>query len=163
LLIGQRRMGRRFCAAVAGRIMKVTAGTGGCPVGVGWSGLSAAGAGIIGNGLPTCFRRSRRPRGHRSRHRRPPPHSGHADPLRAAVNPSALNEHGLEPGGSPAQASRPALPGRQPQSPRRKSHWDILPDRRDRVKAARAIARIARAGLKRRDDWRAGKPEITGG
>jgi hypothetical protein len=38
-------------------------------------------AAITGNGLPPCCRqghRSRRPRGHRSRHRRPPPHSGHA-------------------------------------------------------------------------------------
>jgi len=29
----------------------------------------------------------------------------------ARGGPSALNEHGLEPGGSPAQASRPALAG----------------------------------------------------
>ena len=36
--------------------------------------------------------RSRRPRGHRSRHRRPPPHSGHADPLRAAANLSPAGE-----------------------------------------------------------------------
>jgi hypothetical protein len=52
-------------------------------VGVGCSGLTAAaGAAITGNELPPCCHRghrSRRPRGHRSRHRRPPPHSGHAD------------------------------------------------------------------------------------
>jgi hypothetical protein len=42
---------------------------------------------------PCCRQgRSRRPRGHRSRHRRPPPHSGHADPLRAAVNLSPAGE-----------------------------------------------------------------------
>jgi len=43
---------------------------------------------------PCCRqgRRSRRPRGHRSRHRRPPPHSGHADPLRAAANLSPAGE-----------------------------------------------------------------------
>jgi hypothetical protein len=59
---------------------------------------SAAGAAITGNGLPPCCRqghRSRRPRGHRSRHRRPPPHSGHADPLRAAANDSIIGVPGI--------------------------------------------------------------------
>src|SRR5215475_13307752 len=43
---------------------------------------AAARAAISGDGLPPCCRqshRSRRPQGHQSRHRRPRPHSAHAD------------------------------------------------------------------------------------